>query len=108
VPVPLRHTVSSLKARISRSQPGQKLGLLGGKLLWQQNALLVQVSQPFDLGENVTLLGSRGAGGLGLWYRGGRQVRFRRVAGLETMGNCEMLTVTCWLVKVSEPPLPCC
>jgi hypothetical protein len=27
---------------------------------------------------------------------------------IETMGNCEMLTVPCWLAKVSEPPLPCC
>jgi hypothetical protein len=97
--------VSSLTRRIaprtrtSRSQPGQKLGLLGGKLLWRQNALLVQVCQPFDLGENVTLLGSRGREGA------------RRGSGallgspfIETMGNCEMLTVPCWLVKGERAP----
>jgi hypothetical protein len=45
----------------SHSQSGQKLGLLGGELVWRQNALLLQVGQPLDLGENVSLLGSLGA-----------------------------------------------
>jgi serine protease DegQ len=56
-----------------RSQPGEKLGLLGGEFLWGENAFLVQVGQPLDLGENVGFLGSLGTMGRGIRRGGGCQ-----------------------------------
>jgi hypothetical protein len=62
------------------SQPRQKLGLLGGELLWRENALLLEFGQPFDLGEYVDFLGSLTTVGFRL-RRGRRPTSFRRVAG---------------------------
>ena len=63
-----------------RSQPRQKLGLLGGELLRRENALLLQFGQPFNVGEYVDFLGSLSMVGFHL-RRGRRPASSQRVAG---------------------------
>ena len=61
------------------SQPRQKLGLLGGELLWRENALLLQFGQPFDLGEYVDFLGSLTTVGFRLHGQDRQRKRVRQV-----------------------------
>ena len=63
-----------------RSQPRQKLGLLGGELLRRENALLLQFGQPFNVGEYVDFLGSLSMVGFQL-RQGRRPASSQRVAG---------------------------